>query len=108
MSVVVHSYSRNPSQGRVDGEQVLLKCSGCDKPLVYVWANQPNLDVDFKVRADCCYCEDKSFPIDVHGGFSVRGYDKPLDCPENVRAIVDIVNIGYNQDEVLIETEKVR
>lgn len=107
MSITVNQGTQKPRTELHDGAETLLKCSGCDKPLVFVWANQPNLDVDFKVRADCCYCEDHSFPIEVHGGFAVRGFDRELDCPENVRPIVNITNINYQDTDVTVETEKV-
>lgn len=112
MSIVVNQYEKNGGTGgRVDGKQTLLTCSGCDKELCYVWANQPSKKVDFKIVAKCCYCDDKSFPIEIHGGFAVRGYDRKLEgsnLPEDVRPVVDIVNVDYSDDDcVVIETEKV-
>jgi len=107
---VIISQTCNKSHDQItDGPEVLLKCSGCDKPLVYIWSNRPKQDIDLTIRANCCYCDDHSFPIKRHGGCGARGYDKQLDCPENVRPIVNITNISINYDDltVTIETEKV-
>ncbi len=107
MSVVVHNIVPRPVEALVDGQTFLIKCSGCDKPLVFVWANRPELDIDYNVLAECCYCEDKSFPLQIHGGFSIRGYDREIDSPENVRPIVNIVNMRHCGDNITIETQKV-
>lgn len=109
MSIIVGGYNKKGESPITDGPETLLKCSGCDKPLVYIWSNRPELDVDFTIKANCCYCDDHSFPIKRHGGCGARGYDKQLDCPENVRPVVNITNIGIDYDNlnVLIETEKV-
>jgi hypothetical protein len=107
MPVIVHNTVKKPMQACVDSKDILVSCSNCDMPLIYVWPNHPKLDIDVKIIANCCYCDDKSFPLEVHGGFGYRGYDRPMDNPENVRPIVNITNISQDGDRVTVETEKV-
>ena len=53
----------------LDGGKHVLKCSACSKELVEIWITKKELDVKFKMRAKCAYCDDYSFPVEVAGGF---------------------------------------
>lgn len=50
-----------------------LKCSSCNKKLVYIW-RVTDQDVEFSYIANCPYCGDKSFPKKIHGGIQFSGY----------------------------------
>jgi hypothetical protein len=64
-----------------DGGHVIIRCSGCNKPLVDIWRTRPNqIDprtnkpFEWKFIAECCYCGDKSYLTTVLGGFHIGGY----------------------------------
>jgi len=71
----------------LDGGTHVLKCSACDKQLVEIWITKKELDVRFKLRAKCAYCNDYSFPVEVEGGFHLGITD---DC------LID----GYDTEEI--------
>ena len=53
----------------LDGGKHILTCSNCNKDLVEVWITKKDLDVRFKLRAKCAYCDDGSYDVEVTGGF---------------------------------------
>lgn len=62
-----------------DGGHKIIKCSGCNKPLIDVWITRPDFDFQAKIRAKCCYCSDSSYLTDIKGIFHIGGISKLLD-----------------------------
>jgi len=96
-----------------DGGSATLQCSNCDKKLVEIWRTRPNEKLNdkaviWKLRAKCCYCGDKSYPIEFQGGFHYKGIGKVLDKnkPEDEIDITKITNVEPVGDEVVFYTEK--
>tara|TARA_Y100000310_G_scaffold210395_1_gene211014 strand:- start:331 stop:660 length:330 start_codon:yes stop_codon:yes gene_type:complete len=88
-----------------DGGKHLLKCSACDKELVEIWITKKELDVRFKLRAECAYCGDYSFPVEVEGGFHLGITD---DCimDEYVAEEINSREADRITDAYLIKTRK--
>ena len=61
--------------GATDGGHVLLTCSACGVPLVDIWINHPEDDIDWTFRANCAHCGDKSYEKKVHGTYLLGGTD---------------------------------
>tara|TARA_E500000331_G_scaffold227526_1_gene217766 strand:+ start:1413 stop:1658 length:246 start_codon:yes stop_codon:yes gene_type:complete len=58
----------------MDEKATTLECSNCSKKLVEVWVkNSENKKT--KLRAECCYCGDKSYAVEIKGDFYVGGTD---------------------------------
>lgn len=57
-----------------DGGKILIKCSNCDKPLAYFWQTDKQIPFTSKVKVNCCYCKDASFPVSIEGRFAYGGY----------------------------------
>lgn len=98
-----------------DGGSIILKCSNCDNKLVEVWRTRPNEklgknDVIWKLRAICCYCGDKSYPIQFKGGFHYKGIGKVIDKtrPEDEIDVTKVINAEPVGDEVVFYTEKAK
>jgi hypothetical protein len=82
-----------PRAGLRDGGHVVLSCSACGRPLVDVWVVKPDaLDPTtggpfvWHLRAECCYCGDRSFPVEVRGRWALgpAGEDVPNPDPEGM------------------------
>tara|TARA_Y100001938_G_scaffold131336_1_gene188320 strand:- start:3004 stop:3252 length:249 start_codon:yes stop_codon:yes gene_type:complete len=52
----------------------VLECSNCSKKLVEIWIKNSS-DKLSKVRAECCYCGDRSYSVEVRGEFYIGGTD---------------------------------
>lgn len=66
----------------VDGPHTILKCSACGKRLADIWVTRPQIDMVFKYRAKCCYCQDYSFPVELKGGVAYAGISEAnVDSP---------------------------
>lgn len=61
--------------GLVDGKSVILKCFSCGKKLLECKIVQPDVDVDWNIRADCP-CGDSSEVVSLHGRFMHVPYEK--------------------------------
>jgi hypothetical protein len=54
-----------------------LTCSACEEPLLELIAATGNDEVAHRYRATCCFCGDRSFPVEVLGTrISVVATDK--------------------------------
>jgi hypothetical protein len=53
----------------LDAGHTILKCSACGNDLVDVWLVKENLPIKSFIRAECAYCGDHSFAVEVHGKF---------------------------------------
>ena len=89
-----------------DGGKCLLKCSACDKELVEIWITKKDLDVRFKMRAKCAYCNDYSFPVEVEGGFHLGITDECI-IEEYVSEQMDSREEERLTDSYLITTRKI-
>jgi len=89
----------------LDGGKHLLKCSACDKELVEIWITKKELDVRFKIRAECPYCGDYSFAVEVEGGFHLGITDDCL-LDEYVSEEVSSRDLDRITDAYLIKTRK--
>ena len=89
----------------LDGGKHLLKCSACDKDLVEIWITKKELDVKFRLRAECAYCGDHSFSVEVAGGFHLGITDDCL-LDEYVSEEVDSRDLDRITDAYLIKTRK--
>lgn len=89
----------------VDGGKHILKCSACSKDLVEIWITKKELDVRFKLRAKCAYCDDYSFSVEIEGGFHLGITD---DCiiDEYISEEVDSREAERLTDAYLITTRK--
>jgi hypothetical protein len=89
----------------LDGGKHLLKCSACNKDLVEIWITKKELDVRFKIRAECAYCGDYSFSVEVEGGFHLGITDDCL-IDEYMAEEFDSRDVGRITDSYLIKTRK--
>jgi len=55
----------------VDGNHTIVKCSMCKKKLCDAWVIQPSFKMKSKIVADCDYCGDKSYEVEVEGKFQL-------------------------------------
>ncbi len=72
---------QRPLRGVEDGGHVLLSCSSCNRKLVDVFVTNPHAKHPltgepfcWSLRATCCFCGDKSFPVEVKGLFHKGGW----------------------------------
>lgn len=63
-------------EGLRDGGHILLSCSNCNAILADVWRTRPHERDIWKVRCTCPFCGDKSFSVEIQGGFHLGGYGK--------------------------------
>lgn len=68
-------------RGLEDGGHVIVRCSNCNAALLDVWKTMPNAvnkrtgqPFHWQLRANCPFCEDRSFVVEVDGIFHVGGY----------------------------------
>lgn len=73
---VVTSKSEEEIEGLSDGGHTLLKCSNCEAILMDVWVTRPHESEEYRLRASCPFCGDKSFITKVKGGFHYGGFGK--------------------------------
>lgn len=87
----------------------VLKCSGCNKPLVKLWIiEKEEKTKPVKIAAKCCYCDDKSYAVEIADAFFIAGYGLPDPKDEdNEIPVVDIVDQQEtNENIVLIITKE--
>jgi len=77
-------------------------CSACDKPLANIWVVKPNLPIKSFVRAECAYCGDHSFVLEVEGKF-LSGHVEGLTMVDNVMEKFEEID-GIIQQTILIKT----
>lgn len=98
--------------GLEDAGHNILRCSNCSAPLVDIWITNPKIDIQWKVRAECCHCGDKSFESIIHGQFH-RGpayVDKQGNYDENGECFtaLDEVITDDEKEIIIFNTSKVR
>ena len=89
----------------LDGGTHILKCSACDKELVEIWITKKDLDVRFRLRAKCPYCDDYSFSVEVDGGFHL-GITNDCILDEYVSEEMDSRDANRLTDAYLIKTRQ--
>ena len=91
----------------LDGGKHALNCSACNKQLVEIWITKKELDVRFRMRAQCPYCDDYSFSVEVDGGFHLGVTD---DCTivEYISEEIDSRESNRLTDAYLIKTRKIQ
>ncbi len=62
--------------GLIDGEHVLLKCSGCDEVLADLWSVKPDESETNSFRAECALCGDHSYIVKTRGKMAVGTAEK--------------------------------
>jgi len=55
----------------IDGGKTIIKCSTCDCSLAEIWIVKPNLPIKSKIIAQCPFCGNSSFQIEVNGKFII-------------------------------------
>ena len=53
----------------------VIRCSNCEKGLVDVWVTRPDFPIAQALRADCPFCNDQSYIVDIQGGFHLGPCD---------------------------------
>ena len=93
-----------PRQGLVDGGHIILKCSGCDHPLVDIFIVKPDaVDHEGKPFEWCaiahCSCGDRSYEKSWRGQFKQgpAAIDNPNDT-EDAKLLTRIINIGNDKN----------
>lgn len=78
-----------------DGGEVVLECSGCGERLIEVWITSPDEGSEWKLRAHCPHCNDKSWPVTIRGGFNLAGLDNTeLDNFDTNGDIIEIYTLA--------------
>lgn len=84
----------------MDGGEHTLRCSACSRDLAKIWVVRPNLPIKSFVRAECAYCGDHSFELEVIGQFLAGHVDGVAmadnimeDCHESGGTIIQKVLI---------------
>lgn len=56
-----------------------LRCSACGDLLLEVMVGSPDADFVSYFRAECCFCGDRSFPVEVRGaGLGIVATDRTI------------------------------
>lgn len=106
-------------KGLKDAGHTILRCSGCNKPLVDIWRTRPNqIDprthkpFEWKFVAQCCYCNDKSYITTVQGGVHIGGYGVDThdanEAIEKTTIVEQLPMPGREEDVILIKTARCR
>lgn len=83
--------SKGPEGLRDDGH-VIVCCSNCRAALVDIWRTRPHEPQEWKVRATCPFCGDKSFTATIKGGFHQGGVALAKDDePDEDKAVSTVV-----------------
>jgi hypothetical protein len=95
--------------GLSDGGHVILACSNCRAGLVDIWITRPDQPFEWKVRANCPFCGDKSFVEVVKGGFHYGGYGvvKDDDPDEDIPSTV-VDHFDIEGDQFVFTLKKAR
>ena len=94
----------------VDGPHTILKCSSCGKRLADIWVTRPQINMIFKYRARCCYCQDCSFPVELKGGVAYAGIcetNLTSDSVDDWRAYTTIESVEWGNGIVDLITKKI-
>lgn len=83
------------------GDHLHISCSNCNAILLDIWSVNPDADFQWKVRATCPFCGDKSYIEEIKGTFGVGGYGTPKpddptdDIPSTVHDGSDVIDGVY-------------
>jgi len=55
----------------IDGGHEIIKCSGCDCPLVDIWHIRPYETKITRIFATCPWCGEQSYIQEIKGGFCI-------------------------------------
>jgi len=87
-----------------EGDDVTIRCSACDMPLVQLVVTRSHVDVSQKIVAECCHCGDKSFVETINGMFALGA------CEGSSISTMDIIDQDTRDGiifmDVLIKTKK--
>jgi hypothetical protein len=102
-------------RGIKNHETITLCCSNCDKPLMDVMVLDPNAknpdgsDMEWRLQALCCYCNDKSFVKEVKGRFVPGAYGTPNpDDPDDYFMQTNLGRMETLEDRVVFHIHKVK
>lgn len=97
-------------QNLVDHGHVYIKCSNCLAPLVDVWLIDKELDIRWKLKAECPHCGDYSFVYDIQGRYYLGpGYenmDKNDVEGDKDKIYTTLDTFDNNGSIILIKTKK--
>jgi hypothetical protein len=91
------------SQGLTEQEEIILKCSNCDKDLVYIMRVNDDPDYNFTYQANCPFCGDKSFQKTIigriyHGPISIKNEESDND--DDLGLVTDVEDVLPNEDGI--------
>lgn len=90
-------------EGLVDGGHLYVHCSSCRAALLDVFRTRPHEPHRWKLKANCPFCGDVSFIVEVVGGFHIGGIAlSPDDEPDEDRAVSTIVESSDINDDTFI------
>jgi hypothetical protein len=95
-------------EGLKDGGHVYLACSNCRARAVDVFVTRPHEPEVWKLQANCDFCGDKTFLVEVKGGFHYGGVALSKDEePDEDRAVSTIVeSVDIQEDRFFFKTKK--
>lgn len=97
-------------QNLSDGGHHIIKCSACNKPLCDIWVIRPHVDISFKYRATCPYCNDKSFLKEIKGGITYGGIaeaDPNSETIDDKRTLTVVEDVEWGGEIVEFKVKKV-
>lgn len=107
-------------RGLEDGGHVIVRCSNCNAGLLDIWRTLPHAVnprtgkvFQWKVRANCPFCGDRSFVTEVEGVFHVGGYgevkhdNEDDDIPSTVIQGTDVNDRTGTYDFTLVKASHV-
>lgn len=90
-------------EGLRQGGHVIVSCSSCRAGLMDIWRTRPHEPHTWKVQANCPFCGDKSFVVEVQGGFHNGGMALAKeDEPDEDKAVSTVVDTFEIQDDKLV------
>lgn len=64
---MVNDFIQSKSDTVENGKEVVIRCSGCTKPLLTVFISRPNASLKNYITALCPFCGEKSFRLEIDG-----------------------------------------
>lgn len=96
------------STGMKDGEEVLLKCSNCNKECASFKITRPSMDFSWRIRASCAFgckkddnSEEMSFPLTINGtGHYGPCFKVNPNNPDDIVMTTQIIDIKTEIDSI--------
>lgn len=100
--------------GLTDKEEVVIRCSGCDKPIaIFLLVNKGEINpltrepLSTIVKVQCCYCNDWSYRQELLGHFYTGGYHVRGETDEDVKPLTEVDHIDIVNDVAIFKARKV-